>query len=144
MNRSMTAILLTCSLAGCSPAAPPPGDLIAQGAYRLEAAAVDGCGIDTVAAVPENGTLKLTGRMTAAHHPDGPVSVTGEAEAVSPDGRVVARVPLTFTAAAHARHVHPPASFQAAFPVVAPAGSTIRITHRLAPYDSDSGLPRVR
>lgn len=140
----MTAILLTCSVAACSLAAPPPGDLIAQGVYRLEADAVDGCGIDKVAAVPENGTLKLTGRMTASHHPDWPVSVTGEAEAVSPDGRILARAPLAFVPAAHGRHAHPAASFTALLHELPPAGSTIRITHRIAPYDPRSGLPRIR
>jgi hypothetical protein len=144
MNRHIPVIALVCSLAACSLAARPPDDLIARGLYRLETDVVDGCGIDQVAVTAESGALRLTGRVTAAHHTDWPVSVTGEAEAVAPDGRVVARAPLTFTSAAHARHIHPPASFTATFSDPPPVGSTIRISHRLAPYDSDSGLPRVR
>lgn len=144
MNRYIPVIALVCSLAACSLAARPPDDLIAQGVYRLETDVVDGCGIDQVAVTAESGKLRLTGRVTAAHHRDWPVSVTGEAEAVAPDGRFVARAPLTFTSPEHARHIHPPASFSATFPELPPVGSTIRITHRITPYDPGSGLPRIR
>lgn len=144
MKRRILFFTLTCLLAACSRTATQPGVPIVQGTYRLETGVVDGCGIDAVSMTAENGTLRLSGHVTAAHHADWPVSLTGEAEAIAPDGRFVARAALLFTPADHARHIHPPASFTASFSELPPVGSTIRIKHRITPYDPGSGLPRIR
>ncbi|MBN9523420.1 hypothetical protein J0H58_33725 [bacterium] len=132
------------SLAGCGIGTPPPPDLVAQGVYRLQADTADGCRIEAEV-TGRDGQLWVTGRMTARHHPDGPVTATGEAQVVAPDGRLLSRQPLEFEPLRHGRHgSHPAARFSVTFPELPPVGSTVRIRHRLAPYDPAAGLPRIR
>lgn len=105
---------------------------------------MDGCGIEA-AVTGKDGQLHLSGRMTAKHHPKGPVTAEGDVELISPDGTVITRQPLTFVPVQHSRHGgHPPAYFKATFPKLPPVGTTVHIRHRLAPYDPKAGLRRIK
>jgi hypothetical protein len=66
---------------------PCPGDLIAQGVYRLDANSDEVSGVEATV-VGRGEDLVLSGRLTARHHPSGPVSAAGEVTLVAPDGRV--------------------------------------------------------
>lgn len=108
MNRTTQTICLSVLLAGCWKE-PCPGDLIAQGIYRLDANTDEVTGVE--ATLVGNGReLVLSGRLLARHHPNGPVTAKGEVYLVSPDGEVISQQPLVFarthTAAAPTRRRH--------------------------------------
>jgi hypothetical protein len=135
MSPRSAILALSLSLAACGIGPPPPPDLVAQGVYRLQTDTVGGCGIEA----------EVSGRMTVGHHPGGSVTAQGEVELVAPDGRVLSRQPLNFEPRRHGRRGgHPAARFTVTFPELPPVGSTVRIRHQLAPYDTAAGLPRIR
>jgi hypothetical protein len=143
VRRPHPLVPLCLFLTGCGLAASPPCDLVAQGVYRFEADSVDGCGIEAEV-TGKDGKLHLAGRMTAKHHPAGPVTADGDVELIAPDGTVLSRQPLTFVPIRHNRYIHPPARFHATFPMLPPVGTTVRVRHRITPHDPQSGLPRIR
>lgn len=114
-----------------------------QRVYRLEANSDEKSGVE-VTAVGVDGSLLVSGRLKARHHPDGPVAATGEATLVSPDRTVLASQPLAFTPSRHGRGSHPPATFTARFPFLPPVGTTIRVQHSTTPHDPNDGEKHIR
>lgn len=142
MNRTTQTICLSVLLAGCWKE-PCPGDLIAQGIYRLDANTDEVTGVE--ATLVGNGReLVLSGRLLARHHPNGPVTAKGEVYLVSPDGEVISQQPLVFAPNPHGRRTHPPASFAVAIPEPPPIGSTVQIRFETKPYDPSSTAPPIR
>lgn len=137
----MTLSLLL-AFGGCL-GGPCPGDLLTQSVYRLEADGDEQSGVE-VKAVGVDGSLLVSGRLKASHHRNSPVSATGTATLVSPDGTVLASQPLTFTPNRHGRRSHPAATFTAHFSMLPPVGTVIRVQHTTTPHDPASGLPRIR
>ena len=137
----MTVCLLL-AFEGCL-GAPCPGDLLTQRVYRLEADSDEQSGVE-VTAVGVDGSLLVSGRLKAKHHPDGPVSASGGVALVLPDGTVLDSQPLAYSAGRHGRGSHPAARFTARFPSLPPVGTIIRVQHSTAPYDPASGGPRIR
>lgn len=140
-SRTMTVFLLLAS-GGCL-GEPCPGDLFTQGVYRLEADSDEQSGVE-VAAVGVDGTLLVSGRLKAEHHPNGPVTAAGKATLVSPDGTVLTSQPLDYSPNDHHRRSHPAATFTARFPFLPPVGSTIRVQHTTAPHNPASREELIR
>lgn len=130
-RRLVMTVSLFLASGGCL-GEPCPGDLLTQGVYRLEADSDEQSGVE-VAAIGVEGSLLVSGRLKARHHRGGPVSATGKASLVSPDGTVLGWQPLSYTPSRHGRRSHPPATFTARFPFLPPVGTTIRVQHTTPP-----------
>lgn len=131
-RRPIIIAFLLLASGGCL-SEPCPGDLFTQGVYRLEADSDEQSGVE-VDAVGVDGTLLISGRLKAEHHPDGPVIAIGTAILISPTGTFLASQPLDYSPSDHHRRSHPAATFTASFPFLPPVGSTIRVTHDTAPH----------
>lgn len=121
----------------------PPHDLVTQGVYRYRADTANGCTV-TATIFAEEGKLQVHGKMTARHHPDGPVASEGEVRLVAPDGRVLSQKEITFVPVRHGRRSHPPAFFHLTFPDLPPVGTLIEIHHRLIPLDHTDATRGIR
>lgn len=122
---------------------PCPGDLIVQGVYSLDANTDEVTGVEATV-IGQGQELVVSGRLTARHHPNGPVSAAGQVTLVAPDGQVLFQQPLEFRPSPHARHIHPPASFALSFPALPPVGTTVRIRFEKTPHDPATNVPPIR
>lgn len=148
LTKTFVGYLLLC---GCW-AIPSPCDLVAQGIYRLEANDDAVTGVKVTATEARDG-LVVTGRLKDKHHHGLPHPAVGSVALVAPDGTVLDSQPLTYSSqpvsaspppSRFHRRSRPQTTFTARFPSLPPVGSTIRVTHQIAPHDPASREEGIR
>lgn len=118
-------------------------DLFANGRYRLEMDALNGCTLEA-AAFEESGHLTVRGRMTFRHHPDAHLSGEVLAEILGTHGEHLAVKSVPFRAYPHGRHHHPAATFELSFASLPPVGALVKLTHTLRPVLGDNATAGIR
>ena len=143
----ITACLLLLISSGCSLIGPP--NLFESGRYHLEVDSVQGCTLEASSS-ERDGKLFVDGHMTFKHHPDfkhlpaAPLSGDVQAQIFGAKGNLLQDKTVPFKAFPHGRHIHPAAQFQFVFDNIPPAGSLIKLSHRLRPFDGNLDDPVIR
>ncbi len=143
----ITKFLLLLISSGCSFIGPE--NLFETGRYRLEVDSVQGCTLEA-SSFKQDGKLLIEGHMTFKHHPAfkylpaAPLSGDVQAQIFGPEGNQLQDKTVAFKALPHGRHIHPPAQFKFIFDNIPPAGSLIKLSHRLRPFDGNLDDPVIR
>ncbi len=137
----VVAVILLVTLGGCSLLSRD--DLFASGRYRLEVDSIEDCTLRAIS-YEQDGRLIVEGRMTRRHHRNAPLSGDVQAQVFGPQGDLLQTKSVPFEPLPHSRHSHPAARSRFIFEQIPPAGSVIKLTHTLRPFDGAVDEPVIR
>lgn len=105
-------------------------DLVARGVYRVETVGVSGCEVSATAEA-RDGTLRVEGRLRGMRIIT-PVEGTVDVRLVSSEGKELASRSTEIRLVNHRRTSHSHPEFEAAFEVLPPPGTVIRVFPRIS------------